>query len=326
MRFIPMFLLGVSPVVSQAQTVTDFEGNVYNTVTIGSQVWMKENLRSTKYNEGTNIPVVSDSLLWPAQTEGACCFLRNDEATYKELYGALYNHFAVTTDKLCPTGWHVPTQAEWTVLLDHLSANGFNYDGTTVSNKVAIAMSEFENWYPSTGMGCVGNDDYVGMHNGSGFSARPAGYRYPLVPFFLSYMYEGSQTSWWARDMLNYALGYVTQINNSSSVVLQANAMVESGNSCRCLRTSPAGVDESLDGFGMDVYPNPSSQSVTLSKGSTWNNAIVTITDLQGRTVMQLHNMSGTNLTIDISTLPSGIYGIQVMENGAVTHTKVIRQ
>ncbi len=84
-------------------TVTDIDGNAYNTVTIGNQVWMAENLKTTTYNDGTPIPLVIDGATWGALTTPAYCWYNNDEATNKELYGALYNWYTVNTGKRIET-------------------------------------------------------------------------------------------------------------------------------------------------------------------------------------------------------------------------------
>ena len=104
---------------SQNLTVTDVDGNVYHTLKIGSQVWMVENLKTTRYNDSTEITMIEDSTLWNHLTEPACCWMDND-LNNKEPYGGLYNWYAVNTGKLCPDGWHVPTNEEWTELIDYL--------------------------------------------------------------------------------------------------------------------------------------------------------------------------------------------------------------
>lgn len=93
-----------------------------------------------------------------------------------------------------------------------------------------------------------------------------------------------------------------------------------------CYQVLLVGVESAQGLTRMDAYPNPTANSITITDGTMRSNALVTISDLQGRVVMQLPNMSGTALTMDISSLPSGIYTVQVMENGSVAHTKVIRQ
>jgi len=106
---------------ASALTVTDIDGNVYHTVTIGTQVWMVENLKTTKYRNGDPMPNVTDLATWKTINSGAYCWYNNDAATYKATYGALYNWYSVSDSRnIAPTGWHVATDAEWTTLITFL--------------------------------------------------------------------------------------------------------------------------------------------------------------------------------------------------------------
>jgi len=136
--------------------IKDGDGNTYTSVTIGTQVWLVENLKSTKLNDGTQIPMVTDNTEWKNLTTLAYCWYNNDEATYKSDYGVLYNWYAVNTGKLCPKGWHVPSSDEMDVLDIFIDNNGGKLKevGTT-------------HWLtPNTGA----TDQY-------GFKALPGGYR-----------------------------------------------------------------------------------------------------------------------------------------------------
>ena len=145
--------------IKYGEGLTDGDGNTYKTVIIGEQEWMAENLRTTKYNDGTSIPNVTDGSQWDYLSTGAWSHYNNDNQ-YDTIYGKLYNWYAVETGKLCPTGWHVPTDAEWTELNDYLAANG--YSGTE-----GIALKSTSGW----GSGGNGTDDY-------GWNALPGRYRY----------------------------------------------------------------------------------------------------------------------------------------------------
>jgi uncharacterized protein (TIGR02145 family) len=116
--------------------VKDKDGNVYKTVIIGNQTWMVQNLSTTKYNDGTSIPKVKGWTAWSKMTTPAYSWQKDDSATYKNPYGALYNWYAVNTGKLCPTGWHVPSNAEWTTLTtflggDDVAGSKLKENGTT---------------------------------------------------------------------------------------------------------------------------------------------------------------------------------------------------
>ena len=139
-------------------SVTDVEGNVYKTVQIGNQTWMAKNLKTTKYKDGTPIPLVTDNELWGSLVSPAYCWFNND-TSFKDIYGALYNGFAVSTGNLCPTGWHVPINTEWTSIFDYLGC----------LNECGGMLKE------------TGTTHWIGPNsdatNESGFTALPGSYR-----------------------------------------------------------------------------------------------------------------------------------------------------
>ena len=143
--------------------VSDIDGNVYSTVTIGTQEWMVENLKTTKYNDGNSIPLVTGNADWVALTTPGYC-LYDNEITNKTPYGVLYNWYAVNTGKLCPTGWHVPTDAEWTTLTDYAGGKDVAGGKLKSTRTVPDAHPRWES--PNSGA----TDEY-------GFSALPGGYR-----------------------------------------------------------------------------------------------------------------------------------------------------
>ena len=176
-------------------TVTDIEGNTYNTIKIGNQVWMVENLRTTKFNDGSAIPHVKDTNAWIALTTPGYCYYNNTtDADSIITFGALYNWYAVDTKKLSPKGWHVPDSAEWYTLQNYLIANGYNWDGTTTDNKIAKSMAAKTDWNYSSEAGDVGND--LSSNNSSGFSALPGGLRIYDGIFY----YIGFVGHWWSAS------------------------------------------------------------------------------------------------------------------------------
>ena len=112
--------------VLSGNKVIDKDGNIYNTVMIGNQLWMAENLRTSRYNDGTPIVKVTDNT-WRTLTTGAWCWYNNDSATYEIPYGKLYNFHTIyiprQTQKLCPAGWHVPSETDWQELITFLGGN-----------------------------------------------------------------------------------------------------------------------------------------------------------------------------------------------------------
>ena len=119
-------LSSIAPIVFNPNltynSVLDINGNIYKTIQIGTQTWMAENLKVTKYSDGTDIPNVTDNTTWEGLSSGAYCLnINHDAADLKKIYGCLYNWYAVNSSrKLCPTGWHVPFDDEWTILTDYL--------------------------------------------------------------------------------------------------------------------------------------------------------------------------------------------------------------
>lgn len=165
-------------------TITDVEGNEYEIVEIGTQWWMAENLKVTKYNNGDLIGTTNPATLdlsdqdWGEGTPKYQWAYDGNEANV-ELYGRLYTWYAITDPRgVCPTGWHVPSRDEWIKLQDYLIAAGYNYDGTTTGNKIAKAMSSLTNWIASSTDGSAGNSDYPAKRNATGFRALPAGIRW----------------------------------------------------------------------------------------------------------------------------------------------------
>ena len=116
-----------NPTSGYGPNITDAEGNSYKTVKIGTQTWMAENLKVSKYSDGTTIPNITDNTQWQNNTTGAWSYYNND-ATNNAKYGKLYNWYTVSktsngNKNVCPTGWHVPTDAEWKVLTDYLGGD-----------------------------------------------------------------------------------------------------------------------------------------------------------------------------------------------------------
>jgi uncharacterized protein (TIGR02145 family) len=207
-----------NPTSGYGSNITDVEGNSYITVYIGTQQWMWENLKTSKYSDGTTIPNITDNTQWQNNTTGACAYYNNDAANNAK-YGKLYNWYAVskTTNgnkNVCPTGWHVPTDAEWTVLTDYLGGNRI------AGGKLKEVGTN--NW----------NSPNAEATNTSLFSALPGGYR----DHNGNYSYVGVYGGWWSsteddtynawnRDLYNY-IGNANRNGNGK----------KNGFSVRCLR------------------------------------------------------------------------------------------
>lgn len=157
-------------------TVKDIEGNVYHIVKIGTQAWMMENLKTSKFKDGTSIPLVTNDAEWGNLNTAGFCWYDNDSISYKDTYGALYNWNAVNTGKLAPAGWHIATDADWKTLTTYLG--GDSVAGGKLKEKGTSHWAT-----PNTG-----------ATNESGFTAIPGGYRQPDGGFFEI----GQSANWWS--------------------------------------------------------------------------------------------------------------------------------
>lgn len=198
---------------AQLQRVKDIDGNEYKTVKIGTQVWMAENLKTTKYNDGTEIPRVSDDNLWQ-KYEPAFSWYNNDESENKNKYGALYNWYAVSTNKLCPTGWHVPSKSELSVLTN------FNIIDTLSGGKLKEVGTV--HW----------KSPNKGATNETGFTALPGGYRHYSGEF----KYLGEYGNWWSTTGENtYVANCWTLMHAYRGMGLGAESKRD-GLSVRCVK------------------------------------------------------------------------------------------
>lgn len=151
---------------TKGPTVTDVDGNIYHSVTLGSQTWLVENLRTSKYRDGSSIPNVSDNSTWINLTSGAWCTYNNDEANGIK-YGKLYNWYAATDSRnIAPLGWHVATYEEWSILGKYVN------DNLGTSKFVSKALAATTDW-TYNGSSCIGNSIYA--NNSTGFTALPSG-------------------------------------------------------------------------------------------------------------------------------------------------------
>lgn len=220
----------ISFTTQQVTTITDIDGNVYSTVTIGTQVWMTENLRVTHYRNGDPIVTGLSNDVWSSTADGAFA-IYNNEASNSLLYGNLYNWYAVNDSRgLCPVGWHVPTNAEWEILATYLINNGFGYEGS--GNDIGKSMAMTSGWDESSVPGTVGNDQQ--SNNNSGFSALPAGFRNYTGVFG----YLGTMGFWWTSTEASSVNALSTFLQNTLSDLQNTAYNKNKGLSVRCVKDS----------------------------------------------------------------------------------------
>ena len=199
-------------------TVTDIDGNIYNTVQIGSQCWTQSNLKVSKYRNGDSIPTGLSNSAWQNTTSGAYSIYNNDPVN-DVVFGKLYNHYAVTdTRGLCPTGWHVPSDWEWTFLENHLG-------GSIVAGGALKSTST----QPTPGGWASPN---VGATNSSLFTALPGGLRGDDGGFG----FMASHGYWWSSSVLSGSNALYRYLYIPTSSVGRYDFERTFGFSVRCLR------------------------------------------------------------------------------------------
>ena len=194
--------------------VSDIDGNAYKVIRIGSQIWMAENLKVTHYRNSNLIPNVMNNDSWGNLTTGARCYHNNDSLTYCKTYGALYNWYAVNTNNLCPSGWHVPSKDELFTLV--------NYLGNVAGGK--LKESGTSHW----------NSPNEGATNETGFTALPGGDRYYTdKPGVFGDI--GSNGFWWSTTLF-YDTPWYLYLNYGLFGTMITTADKTYGYSIRCLR------------------------------------------------------------------------------------------
>lgn len=195
--------------MQEISSITDIDGNIYRTVKIGSQLWMAENLRTTKYSDGTSIPLAPANEDWGKPGTPAYCWYYNSKERFAKRYGALYNWYAIDTGKLSPSGWRIPGDDDWRELETSLEKNREIEEYTAVSEDFVLpAGMEWDEFYPGSWIISGGeklkekgtrhwehpNKD---SDNGTGFTALPGGLRFSKDGSFAGMGFVGN---WWTSS------------------------------------------------------------------------------------------------------------------------------
>jgi uncharacterized protein (TIGR02145 family) len=210
--------------------ISDIDGNTYKTIQIGNQIWMAENLKTTRFNDGTLIPNVKNISEWEnLKIPGYSWY--NTEVSFKNNYGALYNWFTVNTGKICPVGWHIPSDAEWGALITYLG-------GWSIAGEKLMEVGS-EHWLnPNTE-----------ATNITGFTGLPGGSRYVGSDFeYIDYSFNGLGywSAWWsATEFLysdsetgsfDYAWSPIIYSMDSNKYTGVGQILKNVGESVRCLK------------------------------------------------------------------------------------------
>jgi len=185
---------------SESQTVTDVDGNTYQTVRIGNQVWMAENLRVKHFNNGDPIPWITNPEEWQNLSSAAyCCYKSDVDSMLK--YGCFYNIKVVSDHRnVAPEGWKIPSEDDWSILEAYLIKNGYNYDKSTSTNKIAKSLASNTAWFANETVGSPGCK--LSSNNKSGFNAIPAncyGGGYEMTNSFVDNIVIGLHCCFWVK-------------------------------------------------------------------------------------------------------------------------------
>lgn len=229
-------------------TVTDIDGNIYHTITIGTQVWMAENLKTTKYRDGTSIPNITDNATWAALTTGAYCNYNNDPGN-APTYGSLYNWYAVNDVRnIAPTNWHVATDEEWTTLTTYLGGN------SVAGGKLKEAgLAHWES--PNTS-----------ADNSTGFHAVPTGFR-NVSGSNAPFLNIGSYGHLWSSTVSDTVLerSWYRSMYSNSGAIDGAQGDYVIGLGIRLIKDNDLTISRTLDSLALvDLYDS--------TGGATWTN------------------------------------------------------
>jgi uncharacterized protein (TIGR02145 family) len=289
-------------------TATDQDGNTFEWINYGTQDWAIENAEVVTYRDGTLIPQVTADTEWANLTTGAWCYYNNDPSK-----GKLYNWYAVAgihdnedttpNKEFAPQGWHVPSDAEWSILVEFLISNGYNYDGTTTGNKIAKSMASTTGWFSFTQLGSPG--DNQSANNSSGFNAYPKGYRWGSDQGFDG---EGVSAVFWSTIDYSSTDAYFFDIGSYREYVFTGGDFYykENGNSVRLVKDATS-LSTTNFSNSTTIYPNPVRNILTIDGVIVKD---VVIYSIYGKEVLNISNQNN----VDVSSLSKGIYFIKVSD------------
>lgn len=213
--------------------MTDIEGNIYGTKIFGNQVWMKENLKVTRYANGDLIGTTEPPDLALTELLPKYQWAYNGDENMAKRYGRLYTWSAATDSrKLCPAGWHLPSDSEWTILTNYLIQNGYGYGGN--AEQIAKSLAATADWASSAYPGSPGFD--LSANNSSGFEGLPAGFREPVSRFYGM----GEWCMWWSATPVDDWNAWPNELVSAQNTVFRDPWWYKSsGFSVRCLKDLP---------------------------------------------------------------------------------------
>jgi uncharacterized protein (TIGR02145 family) len=309
-KLLAVFLFCIGLTGLRAQTVTDSrDGNVYQTVTIGTQVWMAENLKYLPSVVGPGAGSKTTPYYYVYGYDGINVTDAKATSNYTT-YGVLYNWPAAMNGAasstanpsgvqgVCPTGWHLPSDAEWTQLTDYLG-------GESVAGGKLKEIDTTHWSSPNTG-----------ATNETGFTALPGG------NFDYGFVYIGGWGTWWMATELSPAIALYRYVSSNESSVNGDRVLKRFGFSVRCVKDNNTFITNSINSEEITLYPNPATEKLYL-KNNNYANSTIMIIDLQGKQVLSRQIDSNP---IDISNLKKGIYVVKLVGSENVLITKFVKE
>ncbi|MBI5539606.1 MAG: T9SS type A sorting domain-containing protein [Bacteroidia bacterium] len=302
MKKIFLLLIGLAffTFKNNAQTISDIDGNVYNTVVINNRIWMQENLKVTKYRDGTIIPNVTINSSWANLSTGAYCDY-NNVPTNSISYGRLYNWYTVNDiHGICPDGWYVPTDEDWGSLLSFLGGDSFS--GGLLKETGTVHWTS-----PNTG-----------ATNASGFTALPAGTRYIDGVFGLI----GSQGRFWSSTEYNITQAWWLILTNSSAASNKSYNVKTYGVSIRCIKDTATNVNEIINKNRINIHPNPFNDNLQIDFAESIYN--IQIFNITGECILQKELNNNTNI-IETGAIKAGYYLLRITTTNGIVNFPIVK-
>ena len=297
------------------ESIIDYDGNIYNTVQIGIQCWMKENLKTTHYSDGSEIELVEDETEWIGLSydRKAYCYYEND-SVYGDNYGALYTWAASMNGEqgnnenpsgiqgICPNGWHLPSDNEWMELELYLGMSVELIDTLGWrGNNEGKKLKDVQGWY--------GNGDGTNI---TGFTAKPAG----VKAYYGTFLEIGKSVHFWVATENETQKANVRWLYYSNSGIARGwNEYKNNGLSVRCINDNDfeVSVDEKEYNYKINVYPNPMKDIFWIEFQGV-NYAIIKIYTVDGKKMLEKEINSCLN-SINLTSFDRGIYLLKIQNN-----------
>ena len=304
-RIFLIVILSFVSLKSNAQTIVDIDGNIYNTVTIGTQTWMQENLKTTRFNDGTEIPTTA--LPINNNTITLYQWAYDQDTTNINIYGRLYTwNVAYSNDNVCPIDWHVPDNSEWETLRDFLG-------GESIAGS-KMKETGTTHWVETNG-DVDNSSGFTGL--GSGFRGNPSGFNQ-----------LGLAGCFWSSTPFGivgtFPRGYRFRLASDNNMLASSVAVANTGNAIRCIKDVPTSIKNSSYKNKIQIFPNPTKDRVIISFEEARSYQL-SIYDMMGNTVYQENLVDKINY-IDIGFLPKGTYLIRAIAGDYEVSQKLIKQ